>query len=160
MRTCISSAAVTIAMLALLIGSYKAAAGDWVGREPVYTVTMIQARLRHAPQPWVGRTLRLQGIAACCFLYGSPRAGLPCLAAQSTPFDPCPEDAAFPLQSSPRPQSRFLQALSTLPLIGHLRGPDQVVRWGAVATYRVQLHPFSAGCPGCYAVVLTDSPLA
>jgi hypothetical protein len=160
MRTCISSAAVTIAILGLLIGSCKAATSLWVGRKPVYTVTMVRAGLRHAPRLWVGRTLHLQGTAACCFLYGSPRAGLPCLAAQSTPFDPCPEDAALPLQSSPRPQSRFLQALSTLPLIGPLLAPAQVVRWGAVATYRVQLRPFSAACPNCYAVMLTDSPLA
>jgi hypothetical protein len=128
---------------------------------PVYSVARVQAGLAHRPAAWVGRTVQVRGVAACCFLWSDPRSGLPCLAAEEDPFDPCPWNVAVPLRTITSGRRTLVAVARGVPLLGPLIPAHAPLRWGVVTTYRVRLRAAPAtdcGYRPCYEALLDAAP--
>jgi hypothetical protein len=141
--------------IATLVGLAGEVPGNREERTPA-TVAALRLGLARDPAPWLGRTVLVRGVAACCFLWATPEHGLPCLAAGPALFDPCPALTSLPLRTSPSRLGGLLASLRGLPMVGHLVPPPQVLRWGMAATYRARLTPLPDVCRSCYAIVLLD----
>jgi hypothetical protein len=129
-------------------------------RSPVYSVADLRRHLAQDPRPWLGRTLLVRGaaIAPGC----REEAGTLVLCSPQVVFlaDPGPElaGASLPLVSA-RPDP-LLTLVRHLPLIRSVAAPPQVVHWGQVAVYRVQLRTLADASAGsAHAAVLLDAAL-
>jgi hypothetical protein len=128
-------------------------------RGPLYSVATVQAGLAHHPAAWVGRVVEVRGIAvrSGCQSWPSPeitscRGGGPGVLVDRAWLTilPLTLEASTPLPP----------LLRRLPLPSQWVPPPQAVRWGVVATYRVQLraaHASSCASPPCYQAVLLDA---
>jgi hypothetical protein len=126
---------------------------------PVYSVAAVHTRLARSPATWVGRVVQVRGIVvgSGCQLWPSPEItscrgwGPGALVDRSW-------RTILPLTlEAPKPLPALLRRL---PLAGQWLPPPQAVHWGAVATYRVQLHAAPAGsCPSppCYEALVLDA---
>jgi hypothetical protein len=145
--------------LVLGAGSAAVAGTGQSGRAAVYSVAVLHARLVHSPAAWAGRVVEVRGIAvgSGCATWPSPESsscqGWP----SSILVDPA-RPIRLPLTlGAPDP---LLALLRRLPLAGQLVPPPQVVQWGAVATYRVQLRAMpdgSCATATCYQALLVDA---
>jgi hypothetical protein len=151
-----------ISLLALLFGT----AMEAVVSTPhtVYTVAEIQAGLARRPAVWVGRIVRLRGIAisSYCVLWPSP-ADTACPGWRHVIADPCVIAGPCAVNVLPlaggAPDS-LPTVLHRLPLVGRLVPAPGLISWGEVGTYRVQLRAAPADvCPSppCYQVHLLDA---
>jgi hypothetical protein len=147
------SPAFRLGLAGLLLAGWLTALATHVHLEhsPVYTVAQVQTLLAREPKQWLGRTLLLHGMVA-----GEPAYHpMPSL----VDADAAVAIAPLPVARSTRPDP--LRAfLRRVPLLGELVPAPQALRWGADATYRVQLR----GAPGtwctmppCYQAVLLDA---
>jgi hypothetical protein len=125
---------------------------------PAYSVAALRTHLERDPQAWVNRTVRVRASAEPCLLR-MDGPGSPCHEWHPVLVDAGPGQEANALPLVLGRASPLLTLLRRLPLAGQLVLPAQAVRWGAVATYRVQLRaaPASA-CPSppCYEALLLD----
>jgi hypothetical protein len=121
----------------------------------LYTVSEVQANLERHPEAWAGRTVWLRGIVlpAGCGAWD----GTPCHDSSLYLLDRT--GAALLLLAEQR-LNPLLALLRRLPLV-HLLMPElQVVRWGALATYRVRLLAAPAAMRDtlpCYRVLLLNA---
>jgi hypothetical protein len=146
--------------LLLLAGGLAAMASSRsADHGPVYSVAALRSHLAEEPQTWVGRRAAVRGIAvgSSCKTWPSP-AHTPCQGwPPSILLDPS-QLIRLPLTlGAPNPP---LALHRRLPLAGQLVPPPQVVHWGAVATYRVQLRAAPASpcaSPPCYQALLLDA---
>jgi hypothetical protein len=125
----------------------------------LYSVQEVQMGLAHDPDAWLGRTVWVRGIAArdSCRSLTPSLAGTTCRDWRLGLFDAA---GAAPLPLTLGAPNPLLALLRRLPLAGQLVPPPQVVQWGAVATYRVQLRAAPAGpcaSPACYEALLLDA---
>jgi hypothetical protein len=122
-------------------------------RGAVYSVGELQMSVQHAPGRWVGRTVRVRGVAWPCqgWAYG------PCLIRSPFLAD-VGADAGLVLARQPAgPLSAVLRAM---PLVGDLMLPRQIPQWGVLAAYRVQIRAVPAvSCVywPCYEALLLDA---
>jgi hypothetical protein len=126
-----------------------------------YTVAELHEALARDLGAWLGQTVQVRGVAACCFLWSDPRAGLPCLAAEEEPFDPCPPNVAVPLRTVTSGRSTLVALARGVPLLGPLIPAHAPLRWGVVTTYRVRLRAAAAtdcGDRPCYEALLDAAP--
>jgi hypothetical protein len=116
--------------------------------EPVYSVVAVQSGLTHNPAAWANRILLVRGeaVAIGCTtaaevgLCGPPRFGL---------RDPAPAATREQLDLTWAGGTPLLTFLRRVPLVGTIVPAPQVIRWDALAVYRVQLrieHPCSVTC--------------
>ena len=121
---------------------------------PVYSVAAVQAGLGRQPAAWVGRTVWVRGVAKGCGF--------------SAAYDLCPPalvDAAAPATGQPLwlshgEASPLWTLLRHSPFLARFAPAPQVLHWGVVATYRVQLHAIPesvCGTAACYEAALLDA---
>jgi hypothetical protein len=128
-------------------------------RSPVYSVADVRSHLLEDPRGWLGRTLLVRGetIARGC----REEAGTLVLCSPQvvslTDPDPTLAGASLPLVSA-RPDP-VLTIVRHLPLVRSVAVPPQVVRWGQVAVYRVQLRTLAdtSGGSASYEALLLDA---
>jgi hypothetical protein len=97
--------------------------------------------------------------SAGCLSWDTAEGGAPCRDRSAYLLD---RDGASLLPVTGWASDPLLAALRRLPLLGALLPRPQVVRWGALATYRVQLLPVAAGACSvapCYRALLLDAAL-
>jgi hypothetical protein len=143
-----------VATLGLLLAAVLtvAALGSRQELGPAYSVKALQMNLQQAPRRWVGRTVRVRGVAWPCreWAYG------PCL--RRTPY--LASYGADPgLALARQPANPLLAVVRALPLIGSLVLPRQILHWGVLASYRVQIRAVpAASCSywPCYEALLLD----
>jgi hypothetical protein len=125
---------------------------------PVYSVATVQAGLAHQPGVWLGRTVRVRGLAVPpgCVV----RESMLCVK-ESSGFayivDPI-TGAVLPLSRGAA--NALLSVLRHLPLVGTLAPAAQTPHWGELTTYRAQLLVVpSASCTlaPCYQAALLDA---
>jgi hypothetical protein len=165
---------VLVALLGLALASsvlLAVAAGSQVPQGPMYSVAQVQAGLAHSPGSWLGRTVRVRGVAEGCgfppstYTAGEISAGSPASEYLSACLPPHLADAASPatveaLWLADRDQGRLLTLLRRVPILAWFAAAPQALRWGVLATYRVQLRAAPAGsCVflPCYQAVLLDA---
>jgi hypothetical protein len=124
-------------------------------QDPVYSVAQVQAGLAHQPDTWVGRTVRMRGVAGPClgWAYG------PCLIPSPILTDAGARTGLVLTRRRANPVQAFVHAL---PLVGRLVPLEHAPRWGVLASYRVQIQAVPiAVCVywPCYeAVLLAAAP--
>jgi hypothetical protein len=149
--------ALGLAAVALAAGIVQATGGGAGGA--VYTVAQVQPHLHHDPAAWVGRTLRVRGIAipAGCSTWDAQQ-DLPCPDRwRQGIVDP---DGVTLLPLTVGPPNPLLASVRRLPLLGGLAPAPRAVHWGAVATYRVRLGALPrslCGTTPCYEARLLDA---
>jgi hypothetical protein len=145
--------------LALASGLAAVALRRPLDHGPVYTLAQVQAQLKRQPGAWVGRTVRVRGVATKCFMlleHGYFRC-LPLL--QPHLSDPDLEVASEPLLAWAAPDP-LLAFVRRVPLLGGPLPAPQAVDWWEVATYRVELRAIADGPCGagtCYVAVVLDA---
>jgi hypothetical protein len=120
---------------------------------PVYSVAQVEAQLARAPERWVGRTVRVSGVAWPCLGW----AYRPCLIHVPLLAD---ADARVGLALARQTAHPLLAVVQALPLVGRLVPPEQAPRWGVLASYRVQIRAVPrAACTywPCYEALLLDT---
>ena len=133
-------------------------AGSDVTPGAVYSVAQVQAGLADHPQAWVGRTVRVRGMAEPCPWWGGTARLWQCadepLILVSDPADLVAE----PLPLSRLAPDALLAVLRALPLLHDLVARSRAVPVFTPARFGVRLHRLAAqSCGGrspCYAVVL------
>jgi hypothetical protein len=128
-------------------------------RDPAYSVVEVEARLARDPQAWAHRTLLLRGMALHndCFM---ERSWLPCASPQALLVDANHTAAVRPLPLAWAVPDSLLAIVRRMPLLGAFAPMPQLIRWDAVAPYRVQLRPrANRSCGGvtCYEAVVLDA---
>jgi hypothetical protein len=124
----------------------------------VYTVAAVRAGLVHHPGVWLGRTVRVRGVAVA--------SG--CLVRESMLCMKESDDLAYIVDPTTRaslPLTRgsansLLALLRRLPLAGTLAPAAQTPHWGELATYRAQLlvvPPARCALAPCYQALLLDA---
>ena len=127
---------------------------------PVYAVATLRVQLERDPRAWAGRMAWVRAIAEVCRL-PMDGPGSPCRERQPVLVDDLAgsEIGVLPLEGVR--VSSLWSALGRLPLIGRLVPPPPAVRWGSMATYRVQVQrlpcPRPAGGACFAALVLADA---
>jgi hypothetical protein len=126
----------------------------------VYSVADVRSHLAEDPRRWLGRTLLVRGEAIAAACVESAATAILCAPPRVFLTDPGPSLAVRPLlplvSASPDP---WLTSVRRLPLLGSVLPPSQVVHWGQVAVYRVQVRSradTSSG-PASYEAVLLDA---
>jgi hypothetical protein len=125
---------------------------------PVYSVATVQAGLAHQPSGWLGRTVRVRGVAVPpgCVL----RESMLCLK-ESHGFAYIVDPITFAfLPLSLGAANGLLALLPPLPLAGTLAPAAQTPHWGELTTYRAQLlvmPPASCALAPCYQAALLDA---
>lgn len=149
--------------LAPLVGA--AAVGGQIGDGRVYGVATVRAQLARDPKHWVGRTLLVRGQVVPCLAMPSADNGR-CAALAPSAWQPpsiTPWRAAVdPLPVVHAGLDPALAHLRRLPLLDDMLPAPQVLRWGAVATYRVRLRPVARSiCDTgiCFEALLPDAAL-
>jgi hypothetical protein len=147
-------------LLGLLLAGGLAAVAikNQLDQGPVYSVAAIQAHLARTPSLWLGRNVRVQGRATACAI-SLEQGHFRC-----TPEQPrlraADGAAAEPLLLVWEAPAPLWLALWRLPLLRALLPTRQLVYWGVVASYRVQLRALPAdSCPfaPCYEALLLDA---
>jgi hypothetical protein len=150
--------ALGLAVAALWAGRTLLGAGGGATIDRVYTVAEMLAGLDRQPDAWLGRVVRVRGMALS--------SG--CLAWDAGGSAPCRDRAAYllggdgasVLQVTGHAPDPLVAALRRLPLVGRLVPGPLVVRWGALATYQVRLQVAPAAvCDAspCYGALLLDA---
>ena len=111
-----------------------AARGNNANKARVYSVTAARATLTRVPELWVGRTLYVHGR-----LDGCPPVPAPCPVWQPRLFDPTRASGRGALPVERLPSDSWLVPLQRLPVLGAYIPAPPAVRWGTVATYKVQV---------------------
>jgi hypothetical protein len=125
---------------------------------PVYSVATLQAGLAHQPGVWLGRTVRVRGVAVPpgCVV----RESMLCLKESSgVAYIVDPITCAF-LPLSRGAANALLSLLRHLPLAGTLAPAAQTPHWGELTTYRAQLRvvpPARCALAPCYQAALLDA---
>jgi hypothetical protein len=128
------------------------ATGSQVSHDPVYPVAKVQAGLAHQPGVWVGRTVRVRGIAGVCLASDHPQS---CSHGPMYLMDAIRSDAVLPLVQGR--QDAVPAFLRRLPLVGTVVPAPEVLQWYTIATYHVHLQ-IEQLCPStCYTAVLLDT---
>jgi hypothetical protein len=146
--------------LALATGLAAVALRSRLDHGPVYTLVQVQDRLVLQPRAWVGRPIQVRGRATRCFMlveHGHVRC-LPLLLPRLS--DPDADAASAPLLMARAAPDSLLVFVRRVPLLGGLLPAPQVVHWGEVATYRVELRAMpdeSCGAATCYEALLLDA---
>jgi hypothetical protein len=144
--------ALTSSVLIAITGSIRVSQG------PVYTVAQVQAGMAHQPDTWVGRTVRMRGVAVppgCV-----ERESMLCVKTASYLayiIDPT-RLALLPLTQGPA--NPLLSLLRKLPLAATLEASAQRPHWDEIAIYRVQLlvaPPATCALAPCYQALLLDA---
>jgi hypothetical protein len=149
-----------IAPLSLLVGALLVvlALAQPLQRSPVYTVAEVQAGLTEHPGHWMGRTVRVSGIAVLCV--SSASLGNTPFCGHGSTFLLDAGGAAAVLPLAWQRQAGVRAILRRLPLVRQLLAPPQTPRWGLPATYRVQLRATGSGrcgLPPCDEALLLDA---
>jgi hypothetical protein len=121
-------------------------------------VAQAQAALAHHPSIWLGRTVRVRGIATLCVASDSQSDPSLCSYGSTYLLDTGGANEVLPLAWAGL-DSR-LALVRRVPLLGGLLPAPQSVHWQEVATYRVRLQavPESrCGTGVCVVVVLLDA---
>jgi hypothetical protein len=114
----------------------------------VYSVRALYARLARDPRVWIGRTVRVHGVADYCLSWVSLGAGDAqevCTSRQTVLRDPTATGAATALPLRFAPVSRLAAALWRLPCLAAWLPRAQVPWWGAPQTYVVRLERLASG---------------
>jgi hypothetical protein len=125
---------------------------------PVYSVGELRANLTRRPAAWLGRTVWVQGLAVAsgCQTWPAPE-GAECQDWRQGIADPRRVEVLPLAAGAP---NLVLALLRRVPLLSTAVPPPQQLRWDALTTYRVQVHPASASSCSilpCYEVVLLDA---
>jgi hypothetical protein len=155
-----------IALLTLVFatGSAVMALSRPVSHDPVYSVAAVRANLAHDARDWVGRTILVRGGLTTCMAIPSEGYG-PCAALVPDSWQPSRVDPSSPAEIEPLPVTRAgldprLTRLRRVPLLGELMPAPQVLHWGAISPYRVQLRAIAnspCGAGICFEAVLLDA---
>lgn len=119
-------------------------------RAPVYTVGELRAYLAQDAGAWVGRTILVRGMVA----------GEPAYHPSPSLVDANAAAAVDPLPLTWTGPDPLRANLRRLPILGGIVPRAQILHWGEVAVYRVELRATPAGsCPSapCYQAVLLDA---
>jgi hypothetical protein len=144
---------VLVAVLALVVRDRP------LGWSPVYSVADLRSHLAADPRRWLGRMLLVRGeaIARACVEHAATL--ILCAPPRVSLTDPGPMLAgvALPLLSARR--DPLLTVVRHLPLLRSIATPPQVVHWGQVAVYRVQVRrrADTSGGHASYEAVLLDA---
>jgi hypothetical protein len=144
-----------VAPLGLLLAAalVLAALGGRQERGTVFSVEELRMGLQRAPGQWVRHTVRVRGVAWPCQGWATG----PCLAGSPVLTDP-ETDAGLALAR--QPADPLWAVVRAVPLVGGLAPPRQVLRWGVLASYRVQIRGVpAASCVywPCYEALLLDA---
>jgi hypothetical protein len=157
--------------LVVAVGLMVAATRSPGDQGPVYAIVQVQAGLADHPRAWVGRTVRLRGVAWPCLAWETG----PCLGSVTWPcpgWETGPCQGGSPILTDPGADAGIALALQRtdpllafvrdVPLVGKLVPPGPAPRWGVLASYRVQIR----GVPitscvywPCYEAVLVGATL-
>jgi hypothetical protein len=126
-------------------------------QETVYSVAQVQAQLAQNAPVWLGRTILVHGIVV-----GEPTAGA---SSRTDTWSPILVDAHRTVGVSPLPLAKgeldpLRALLRRLPWLGSRVAGEQVVHWGEIGDFRVQLRaqvPARCGHAVCYAAIVLDS---
>jgi hypothetical protein len=128
---------------------------------PVYTVAQVQAQLARRPRAWTGRMLLVRGVAEVTVCVSTtPDGPLLCAPPRAVLRDAGPPAASGSLPlvwAGPNP---LLAVVRRVPLLGGLVPVPQVMDWGEVVTYRVELRTTADGPCGagaCYEAMVLDA---
>jgi hypothetical protein len=125
---------------------------------PVYSVATLQVGLAHQPDVWLGRTVRVRGVAVPpgCVV----RESMLCMK-ESSGLAYLVDPATFAsLPLSRGAANALLAVVRHLPLAGTLAPAAQTPHWGELTTYRAQLlvvPPASCALAPCYQAALLDA---
>jgi hypothetical protein len=158
-------------LLALVVPTGLVVAGGIAGmstrsnldRGPVYDIAVVRTHLAHAAKDWVGRPLLVRGWLVPCEAIPTEGDG-PCADLVPEPrraTDAAPAAAALTdaLPLTREAANPLLARIWRIPILGDMLPAPQVLRWGAVATYRVRLRAVAnsiCGTTPCYEAVLLD----
>jgi hypothetical protein len=150
-----------VALLSLLLAGLVVAAALSAGhgdQAPVYPVAAVQAGLARDPAAWLGRAVRVRGVAVLCVSSDSQSDPSLCSHGSTYLLDAAEANQVLPLAwagSDP-----LLAVVRRVPLLGGLLPAPQVVHWAAVATYHVALRAVPGercGVPSCFEALLLDA---
>jgi hypothetical protein len=128
------------------------------GHRRAFSVPALLRKLTRDPVDWSGQTVLIQGWAAKYRTWDAPDSIVTTVELR---------DAAAPVGAPGLPLvwgsgDPLLVSLRRIPLLGRFAPPAQAIRWGARATYRVQLRIVpAAACaalPCVEAIVLDAAP--
>lgn len=148
-------ALVGVPSLALAIVLGVSVVGGRAGQAPVYSVAAVTG-LSHDPATLVGRTLLVRGVAAGTACLPPPNATL-CGIPRFSLRDPGPAAALNRLDLTWGPGDPLLAVLRRVPLLGAILPAQQVIRWEAVAVYRVRFRVERHCGDACYEALLLDA---
>jgi hypothetical protein len=149
-------------LLAGVVGAEVASRQAGGEKSPVLSVSNLVAELQTRPGPWVGRTVRVHGVADYCLSWvslGGGDARQVCTSRQTVLRDPTSPGAAAALPSRFAPESRLAAALRRMPCLAAWLPRAQVPWWGAPQTYVARLDRLASNTsrqatPGLAAVLL------
>jgi hypothetical protein len=123
----------------------------------VYSVAQVQAGLAHHPGIWVGRTVRVRGVAAICLSSDMESDPQRCSHWPTYLVDAAVTGAVLPLAWGRLDAVRAF--LRRVPPVSQMIAPPQTPRWWMPASYRVQLRAAAGLCgvPPCYEALLLDA---
>jgi hypothetical protein len=149
-----------VALLPLVLGSGITAVciTSHSNRVPLITVADVRGLLVRSPAAWLGRTVAVRGIAVTsgCQTWPYPE-NTSCRDWVRGLADSRRTEVLPLAYGAPNPLLAYLRGV---PMLGSLVPPPQLLRWGVMATYRVQLRTASAGSCAylrCYEAVLLDT---
>jgi hypothetical protein len=125
-----------------------------------FTVDELTSRLDRDPGDWLGRTVLVRGVARPCQVSASPARFLLCHHRPQDHLDPGLSGSRESLALVSDSQSVWFTMVRRLPAVGRLLPAQQVLRWGAVATYRIRIRSSTGGLCGsalCDEAVLLDA---
>jgi hypothetical protein len=145
--------ALTAAILVALSMIVLPAIGD-AASGPVYTIGDLNQRIAGNARAWMGRTVRVEGMAVSYRTRSGPFTWQQhfILVDARTPYST--DRLPLAIGSS----NPILTLVRRIPVIGGLAGGAPELQTGVPAVYRVQLQALpTAFCAACYEVVLRDS---
>ena len=122
---------------------------------PVHTPSELYADLVRGPESWVRQVALVRGSVVGACLHN-----LSCTVRMPSLIDADAHGVVLPLPLDPGSTDPLLEFLRHLPLVGRFAPRPQVVRWGTVTTYRVQLRTMPdtvCGASTCHEAVLLDT---
>jgi hypothetical protein len=150
--------AVLASLLGLVpAGLVAAAALNHRDLRPIYRVADLRRAVGRDPGSWLGRTVVVRGRMATYSTWSAPDS----IVKATVLVDPGTAYDTTALSVVLGSEDPLLTFLRHVPLLGEQVPAPQALRWGAVATYRVQLRLAPAvSCSGmrvCYAALLLDA---
>jgi hypothetical protein len=136
-------------------------AGSALTPGTVYTAPQVQAGLADQPQAWVGRTVRVRGMAEPCPYSGGTAYLWQCADDPLILVSDSTDRGAVPLPLSPSAPNALLAVLRNLPLLHDLAFRSPAVPVFAPERFQVQVRSVDVQtCGGrspCYEAVLLDA---